>query len=406
MAALPGSGLTTTKDPNDATERGVGSLLPSEVLFSEFPHGLVLVAGQGRVLDLNGRARDLLALPERQAGEGEGTCCELICELVSNQVEAAGHVCLTRRALDAGSPLPEVRIDVEKHEGPRAVWVIAAPIAEGPCVIFHVRPGAAGDRRRRMAGDWGGAAEPMLRIHTLGQVRIEAERGSLGGRWLEQRAGQLLKYLVCTRHRAMASDEIAEALWPGAGETGSNVVRHYVHVLRSRLEPERQRRATSRVVRARPGGYVLESDHLWIDADEFDHGVQVGLQLFVQGEGPGAAVRLERALSLYGGDFLAEEPYAEWAFGERERLRDLAARGLRALVKLKVAGDELQAATDYARRLADMEPFDIDVQRDFMELCVIRGRRTEAMRRYELVRRRMIREFGEEPDFQLADLGG
>ena len=32
------------------------------------------------------------------------------------------------------------------------------------------------------------------------------------------------------------------------------------------------------------------------------------------------------------------------------------------------------------------------------------GRRTEAARRYAIFRTRTLREFGEEPDFQLADL--
>ena len=51
-----------------------------------------------------------------------------------------------------------------------------------------------------------------------------------------------------------------------------------------------------------------------------------------------------------------------------------------------------------------MEPYDSDVQRQYIELCLDRGRRTEAIRRYELFRRRLVREFGDEPDFKLDDL--
>jgi hypothetical protein len=37
-----------------------------------------------------------------------------------------------------------------------------------------------------------------------------------------------------------------------------------------------------------------------------------------------------------------------------------------------------------------------------LELCIARGRRSAAMRRYAVVRRRVRTEFGREPDFSLA----
>jgi hypothetical protein len=52
-----------------------------------------------------------------------------------------------------------------------------------------------------------------------------------------------------------------------------------------------------------------------------------------------------------------------------------------------------------------MEPFDMDVQREFLELCIARGRRSEAMRRYAVLRRRVRAEFGRELHFSLTDLG-
>ena len=53
-----------------------------------------------------------------------------------------------------------------------------------------------------------------------------------------------------------------------------------------------------------------------------------------------------------------------------------------------------------------MEPFDLDVQRDFIEICLRRGRRSEAMRRYAIVRKRVKREFGQDLDFTISDLRG
>jgi DNA-binding SARP family transcriptional activator len=44
------------------------------------------------------------------------------------------------------------------------------------------------------------------------------------------------------------------------------------------------------------------------------------------------------------------------------------------------------------------------VQRELLEVCLRRGRRTEATRRYQALRMRTMRELGQEPGFSLADL--
>jgi DNA-binding SARP family transcriptional activator len=53
-----------------------------------------------------------------------------------------------------------------------------------------------------------------------------------------------------------------------------------------------------------------------------------------------------------------------------------------------------------------MEPYDLDVHRRLLTLCLQRGRRTDAVRRYASLRRRMLSVFGEDLDFTLADLQG
>jgi DNA-binding SARP family transcriptional activator len=113
---------------------------------------------------------------------------------------------------------------------------------------------------------------------------------------------------------------------------------------------------------------------------------------------------LERALNLYRGDFLADEPYADWALDERGRLRDLAARALHTLARLDDRADDLEAAYLHLRRLAELEPLDIHVQRDLLAVCLRRGRRTEARRRYDALWRRSMRELGHEPGFTLTDI--
>jgi DNA-binding SARP family transcriptional activator len=91
---------------------------------------------------------------------------------------------------------------------------------------------------------------------------------------------------------------------------------------------------------------------------------------------------------------------------ERDRLRTFASEALRALASLARARDDVDAAAAHLDRLAALEPYDVDVHRLLIGLCLRRGRRTEALRRYTLLRHRLLNTFGEDLDFTLADLAG
>src|SRR4051812_25755059 len=123
------------------------------------------------------------------------TCCAIFGCRDDESPLAQG--CITDMALNAGgTPLPEVRVDLGAHDARRAVWVLAAE-APRDHVLVHTRPGLLEDRRRRTAPHW--MAGPALSIRVLGPTEVASPEGPLGGRWLVQRPGQLLKLLVCRR---------------------------------------------------------------------------------------------------------------------------------------------------------------------------------------------------------------
>lgn len=370
------------------------------------PFGFVLIDGGGRVLSVNERAAAVLSAAGRDPERPDMTCCELICGPVNGRSGSVDGACLTRRALSLGRALPETRLELRRNGASSDVWVTASPIEVADArVIVYLRREEPRERRRKGDERTGVLREaPALRVHTLGATRVEVGETDLGGEWLDQRPGQLLKYLICERHRLVTCDEIGEALWTQAGPLTRNSVRHQVHVLRERLEPDRVSRSASRFIATRRGGYMLNPDEVWLDADQFELEIRAGLRHYARGSSTAAAHRLERALALYRGDLFAENLYAEWALEERDRLRDLAGQGLRAMVAIARSAGDLDTAASHARRLAAMEPFDMDVQREFIEICMSRGRRSEAMRRYAIVRKRVRREFGQDVGFTLGDL--
>lgn len=381
-------------------------IIESTELFERFPYGLALTDAGGRVLRLNRTARRILVPADPDATNATWSCCDLICGRLGPVIGG----CLSERVAGTGIQLPEVRVDIEQDRLLTAAWVTVSPLdSDNSRLLFHLRPGRPGDRRRRTPHEWSShSAHPSrahLQIVTLGRFQVETANGPLNGEWLDQRPGQLLKYLVSERRRVVTSDQIGEALWPDAGVTEARGrLRQYVHALREKLEPDRGHRSPSRFLLPRRGGYILDTTGAWIDADEFEREAQAGLLAFAQGQNEGAAAHLTTALRLYQDAFLAEEPYLEWALEERERLRELAGRALRAQVRIYMQLGRLEAAAAHARRLADMEPFDTDVQKLFLGICLKRGRRSEAVRRYAFLRKRMLDSFGQEPDFELLDM--
>ena len=73
---------------------------------------------------------------------------------------------------------------------------------------------------------------------------------------------------------------------------------------------------------------------------------------------------------------------------------------LRALVGVRLRAGELDAASDQLHRLAELEPLDVETQRQLLTVLLRCGRRSEAARRYEVVRRRFRSAFGEEPELR------
>jgi DNA-binding SARP family transcriptional activator len=369
---------------------------PQEAVIDALPYGLVVVQADHSILSSNAAARRFLP----QLEDAEHCHTAFSCRTPGGPCE---HGCLATRAIARQGALPEIRIDMPPGPGQlTALWVTAAAIGRQPSAVFHLRPGDARDRRRRSDPHW--LSGPELRITAFGRSRVDTPEGPLRGEWLQQRPGQLLKYLVCERNRVVPSDVIADNLWPGTGRQGLGNVRYFMHALREKLEPHRARGSRSAFIVTVQGGYAIDRRNVRIDADDFDEAISQGLEAAARADDDLAVERLRDALALYRGDFLADEPYADWALAERDRLHNLAGRALRALTKIMLARHDLAAAAEYLEQLAELEPLDGEAHRDLLAVWLAQGRRTEAARRYAIYRTRMLREFGEEPEFQLQDL--
>ncbi len=372
--------------------------MPSDAVLDALPYGVVLVGLDQAIGMANPAARRLL--PRMEDGAVPLHCHELLhCERPD---QPCVHGCLAMRAAQSGETLPEVRIDVPYDAPSSALWVTAAPMGAQRGAVLHLRPGKSSDRRRRSEPHW--MTGPQLHIRTLGRTVVRSGVATLDGQWIGERAGQVLKYLMCQPDRGATADAIADAIWPHSGLEALNSTRHAIHRLRSTLEPDGRAHGTSSFVVAIPGGYALNRQYVHIDADEFEQAVDDGMASMRALDFEDAIGHLTHAVELYKGEFLADEPYADWAYEERSRLHARVVRSVRSLAVLARERDDHAAALHNLERLCALEPYDDGAHHELIVALYAAGRLGEVKRVYAAFARRMRREFDTAPSFDLKSL--
>src|SRR5262249_10879284 len=110
------------------------------------------------------------------------------------------------------------------------------------------------------------------------------------------------------------------------------------------------------------------------------------------------------AISLYTGDYLAEDVYTDWTMDRREQLRVDWLHALGALAALyQTSGRHVEQET-VLRTLLRADPYREESQRALMALLAEQGRGAEALVLYRRLQQRLRTEFDAHPDPKTATL--
>src|SRR5260370_11798352 len=148
-----------------------------------------------------------------------------------------------------------------------------------------------------------------LVIRFLGPLAIEDGARMLGPRDLGgARPKQVLEILLAARGHRVATDRLADLLWPRQPpQNTAGSVHTFVSALRRHLTHDRERARELVITEAE--AYRFATDLVDFDLDRFDELVERSAR-----EPTWVARRsLEQALALVRGDLLEDEPYAVWA---------------------------------------------------------------------------------------------
>jgi len=234
---------------------------------------------------------------------------------------------------------------------------------------------------------------PPVAVRTLGGLAVF--RGGVpvpATCWQSKKARDLLTMLIAQRGQPVPRDRLMEQLWPDESpvRTG-NRLSVLLSILRKVLDTPDGGTGGPPIVADR-SAVRIDVDTVDVDVERFLSAAADALAAH-HARAPDAAARLSSAEVLYTGDFLADDPYAEWAQPLRDETTSAYVSVLRALAGL--AGDIDQRAPRLLR-LIQLDPYDEAAHLDLVDGLREAGRYGEADRRHRAYVTRMT-EIGVDP---------
>lgn len=235
---------------------------------------------------------------------------------------------------------------------------------------------------------------PAIRLLTLGRFSLARDgvpvpEAAFG----RQKARELLGVLLSARgpvHR----EQLADWLWPQTpSERAAAGLRVALHGLRRGLAPELEANAPGSPIVADNETVRLELD----EQDEWDVASFLELVGRRAVDTDGEIRRLERAEALYGGPFLPDWPYADWAAPARRELEERRREALERLAEALVDARRLPEAIRRYRHLVSLEPEREAWHRALMACYAKGGERAQALRQFHACRTILRREQGVAP---------
>ena len=229
------------------------------------------------------------------------------------------------------------------------------------------------------------ANRPDVSVETLGGFRVVKNRSAVpASSWQSKKARDLCKILVTRRGRPIHREVLLEHLWPEEdAQKTANRLSVALTTLRSVFDPDREH-PSDHYIAADKTTVALVLDTVEIDVERFVNAAQ---EVLSQTDAPEA--RLERIEASYRGDFLEEDPYADWAVALREEARGLYLRLARRLADLATKRDDYDAAARYHLRVLERDQYDEPAHLGLVSAMLATGRHGEARRLYRLYCERM-----------------
>jgi DNA-binding SARP family transcriptional activator len=162
-------------------------------------------------------------------------------------------------------------------------------------------------------------ATPDITAHLFGELRVAFQDRPVEI-WSSGRGRAVFEYLLVNHHSKVRRDRLMSMFWPEVTpDAARNSLNVAIHGLRQSL---RAAVGDTPVVIHQDQAYFIEPKlDIWVDVEVFEEQLKAAHQHLVSAEPAKAKAAFEAATWLYQGEFLADDPYEEWAMVPREHLR-------------------------------------------------------------------------------------
>lgn len=243
---------------------------------------------------------------------------------------------------------------------------------------------------------------PTLRVQTLGRFQaVRADQPIPDNGWGTHRAKTVLKLLLSHLGQTVPRDQILESVWHDARSQSAATRALYTAIsdLRSLLEPSLARGADSHFILSTEDGYQFNSEieQLTLDKVIFERDITAARVFVARREWQDAAKAYTQAETLYAGDYLPDDVYADWSGAERERLRALFLVMLLENAEVHARLGLYRDAIVRCRRALELDNCLEQAYRALMVYYDAGGARPQALRTYTECEIVLQRELGVKP---------
>jgi DNA-binding SARP family transcriptional activator len=202
------------------------------------------------------------------------------------------------------------------------------------------------------------------RIFLLGQFAVETEGGTIPvAAWRKRRPVDVLTALALAPGRALHREELIDRFWADKDlEAGANNLHRALHDLR---------RITGMDLATLERGVARLAEWVWIDVEAFEKAASC--------EDPAL---LGRAVEIYGGGLLPDDPYSDTLAARREGLRQRFVDVALKLAEHHRASANPDACIAVLRRALETDPALEPAHRLLMEVLARSGRKGDALRQF------------------------
>lgn len=242
-----------------------------------------------------------------------------------------------------------------------------------------------------------------LKIATLGRFQVVREGRLLSGECRRaSRVWELFKYLVTNRGRDIPSDTLIESLWEeDQPEDPERALRNLVYRLRQILDPEDAPQPPY-IVLSRGFYQFNTSGDYWLDTEEFEQSRAQAKSLSTTD--PVASIGLYKdCLSLYRGEYLPGQVYADWILPVRNYYRRLFLETFLDYIALLKTIDDLPAIGAVCEQVLQIEPLEEAIHLQYIDCLLRMGKTKEAQAQYNYASSLFYREMGVAPSSDMVE---